>query len=270
MKAVHASAVLNVVLAFVLVGLVLFSVNTQGNVSTGIVSRSRMAAPVNMRIAPSSRSVSAFAHSNEKQIAVRPRPVDLAPNKIRLRVGAPLATAATVGVCNLANTFPALAAGGLLFDFDLTLPYMATEIVLLSFFLDKLWFGPLSKVIDQRNGILKANLESASGNLEECDQIISFAEKSINNMRATINSERNEKLAALNAECEAAMAASKDKVNKEIEAALSGIEKDRTVVLESMAQEVEGFCWEIMAKVLDDSEMKDIKAMDDKLFKVAA
>mmetsp|Transcript_8849 Transcript_8849/g.12187 ORF Transcript_8849/g.12187 Transcript_8849/m.12187 type:complete len:81 (+) Transcript_8849:2-244(+) len=74
MKAVHASAVLNVVLACVLVGLVLFNVNTQGNVSTGIVSRSRMAAPVNMRIAPSSRSVSAFAHSNEKQVAVRPRP----------------------------------------------------------------------------------------------------------------------------------------------------------------------------------------------------
>jgi len=48
--------------------------NSIGNVSTGIVSRSRMAAPVNMRIAPSSRSVSAFAHSNEKQIAVRPRP----------------------------------------------------------------------------------------------------------------------------------------------------------------------------------------------------
>jgi len=175
-----------------------------------------------------------------------------------------------VGVCNLANTFPALAAGGLLFDFDLTLPYMATEIVLLSFFLDKLWFGPLSKVIDQRNGILKSNLESASGNLEECDQIIAFAEKSINDLRATINTERNEKLSALNAECEAAMAASKDKVNKEIEAALSGIEKDRTVVLESMAQEVEGFCWEIMAKVLNESEMKDIKAMDDKLFKVAA
>mmetsp|Transcript_12054 Transcript_12054/g.16844 ORF Transcript_12054/g.16844 Transcript_12054/m.16844 type:complete len:271 (-) Transcript_12054:198-1010(-) len=263
------SCVLNVALATMLCALVLSG--RSGHVSSGIVSRSRVTSPVT-RIAPMQqvRDVAAYAVNNNKQVVpVSPRPADLPANKVRIRFGAPAAAAATIGVCNIANVFPALAAGKI-FDFDMTFPYMASEIILLSFFLDKLWFGPMGQIINERNQILKDNLESASGNLDECDDIIAFAESSLMELRSTINSERDEKLAALTAECDAAMSATKDKVNKEIDAALEGIEKDRQVVLSSMAQEIEGFCWEIMGKVLSDNEMKDLKALDNKLFKVAA
>jgi len=258
--------VLNVALVVVFVSM---TYRATGDVSSALVANRARAPMVRTMPTRNGRSVSAFAEN--KQVMVRPRPADLPKNKVRIRVGAPLAAAATAGVCNLANVFPALAAEGKIFDFDLTLPYMTTEIILLSFFLDKLWFSPLGKLLEQRDQILKDNLESASGNLDECDKIVAFAEQSLYEMRSTINAERDEKLSALNAECDAAMAATKEKVNARIEAALTGIENDRKVVLSSMGKEIEGFCWEILGKVVSDSEMKDIKALNSKMFeKVAA
>merc|ERR1712023_90849 len=116
-----------------------------------------------------------------------------------------------------------------------------------------------------RNSALKENLESASGNLEECDSIIKFAEASLVELRSSLETERDEKLVALNADCEAAISASRDKVNAEVNAALAGIEKDRTVVLANMDKEIEGFCWEILEKVLP-SEAKDFKTAEPALF----
>jgi len=175
-----------------------------------------------------------------------------------LVVPAAATAAAVAGVCNLANAFPALAAAGKIFDFDLTLPYMATEIVLLSFFLEKLWFGPVGKLLDERNTALKENLQSASGNLEECSNIVQFAEEGLETLRKSLATERDEKLASLNAECEAAMAATKSVIDQEIATALEGLESDRAAVLASLEKEVEGFCWEILDKVLP-LESKDVK-----------
>jgi F-type H+-transporting ATPase subunit b len=49
-------------------------------------------------------------------------------------------------VANVIMAMPAAAEAGKLFDFNLTLPIMAGEILLLMVFLDKFWFGPVGKV----------------------------------------------------------------------------------------------------------------------------
>eukprot|EP00472_Partenskyella_glossopodia_P006038 CAMPEP_0197516490 /NCGR_PEP_ID=MMETSP1318-20131121/1364_1 /TAXON_ID=552666 /ORGANISM="Partenskyella glossopodia, Strain RCC365" /LENGTH=268 /DNA_ID=CAMNT_0043065271 /DNA_START=42 /DNA_END=848 /DNA_ORIENTATION=- len=242
---------------------VLSSHRSQGPLASSLAVRSSVSAPV-ARIAPirHTRGVKSYAENPVRHHT----PAPVAPGKIRIRVGAPLAAAATAGVCNLANVFPAAAAAGKIFDFDMTLPYMATEIMLLSFFLDKLWFKPLGTLIEERDSMLKNNLESASGSLEECDKIIAFAENSLKELETTINTERDERLSALNAECDAAMAATKEKVNAEIDAALAGIEKDRQVVLSSMSKEIDSFCWQILDKVLPEGGADDWKKQDAKLF----
>eukprot|EP00468_Gymnochlora_sp_CCMP2014_P012301 CAMPEP_0167751900 /NCGR_PEP_ID=MMETSP0110_2-20121227/6833_1 /TAXON_ID=629695 /ORGANISM="Gymnochlora sp., Strain CCMP2014" /LENGTH=210 /DNA_ID=CAMNT_0007637443 /DNA_START=182 /DNA_END=814 /DNA_ORIENTATION=+ len=192
------------------------------------------------------------------------------PGKIRLRVGNPL-TAASVGVCTLAANLPAFADAGKLFDFDLTLPYMASEILLLSFFLDKMWFGPLGKVIDDRNAMMKSTMDFADSGVDECESMVSFAENALLDLERTLRSEREEKLSALTAECDAAIASTQEKVNKEIEDAFTGIEKDRTIVLSSLTGEIETFCWEILDKVLPEGEATNWKKSEAKLFnKVAA
>jgi F-type H+-transporting ATPase subunit b len=244
------SGVLNVALVIVLCSFA-FS-GRQTGLSAGLTRSARANVRAPMVRAPS-RNLAAFAAKNKGLVTIQQvHARDVPAGKMRIRVGAPAAAVAAAGMCSLASALPALAAGGQLFDFDLTLPYMATEIMLLSFFLDKLWFSPLGQLIEQRKSQMRGNLESAAGNLEECDNIIAFAEQSLRDLEASFRTETEEKLKGLNAECDAAMAATKAKVDAEIDDALNGIEKDRQVVLSDMNNEIESFCWEILEKVLPE------------------
>jgi len=54
--------------------------------------------------------------------------------------------AVAAAVTNLLMVLPASAEPGKLFDFNLTLPIMAGEFLLLMVFLEKFWFTPVGKV----------------------------------------------------------------------------------------------------------------------------
>ena len=54
---------------------------------------------------------------------------------------------------------PAHADAGKIFDFNLTLPIMAGQFLLLMVFLDKFWFGPVGKVLDERDGYIREQLQ---------------------------------------------------------------------------------------------------------------
>ena len=51
---------------------------------------------------------------------------------------------------------------GGLFDFDATLPFMALQIILLTFVLNILFYGPVTKILDDRNTTIRNNLKEAS------------------------------------------------------------------------------------------------------------
>lgn len=55
---------------------------------------------------------------------------------------------------------PAHAEAGKIFDFNLTLPIMVTEFLLLMVFLEKTWFTPVGNVLDQRDKALREKLGS--------------------------------------------------------------------------------------------------------------
>ena len=78
--------------------------------------------------------------------------------------------AATALVANLLMAMPSMAAGKL-FDFNLTLPVMASEILILMVFLDKFWFTPVGKVLDERDALLRSQLSTVKGGSEELDRL---------------------------------------------------------------------------------------------------
>jgi hypothetical protein len=78
--------------------------------------------------------------------------------------------AATALVANLLMAMPSMAAGKL-FDFNLTLPIMASEILILMVFLDKFWFTPVGKVLDERDTLLRSQLSTVKGGSEELDRL---------------------------------------------------------------------------------------------------
>lgn len=66
-----------------------------------------------------------------------------------------VAPAVVTAVANAIMAMPAAADAGKLFDFNLTLPAMAGEFLLLMVFLDKTWFGPVGKVLDERDATIR-------------------------------------------------------------------------------------------------------------------
>ena len=61
--------------------------------------------------------------------------------------------AAVAVIANAIMAFPALADSGKLFDFNLTLPAMVGEFLLLMVFLEKTWFTPVGKVGQLTDGL---------------------------------------------------------------------------------------------------------------------
>ena len=74
--------------------------------------------------------------------------------------------AALAAITNVLVTLPAHAEAGKIFDFNLTLPIMATQFLLLMVFLEKTWFTPVGKVLDQRDKLLRDQLGSVKVQLD--------------------------------------------------------------------------------------------------------
>lgn len=61
-------------------------------------------------------------------------------------------------MANVLLALPAHAEAGKIFDFNLTLPIMVGQFLLLMVFLDKFWFGPVGKVLDERDAKIRTLL----------------------------------------------------------------------------------------------------------------
>ena len=64
----------------------------------------------------------------------------------------------------------AVPEGGL-FDLDATLPLMAVQVVLLTFLLNSLFFRPVGKVVEEREGYISTSLADAKQKLEQVQRL---------------------------------------------------------------------------------------------------
>ena len=63
------------------------------------------------------------------------------------------------------------AAEGGLFDFDATLPLMAIQVVILTFILNSLFFKPVGKVVEEREGFVTTSRAQAKEKLVEVQRL---------------------------------------------------------------------------------------------------
>ena len=64
----------------------------------------------------------------------------------------------------------AVPEGGL-FDLDATLPLMSVQVVLLTFLLNSLFFRPVGKVVEDREGYISTSLADAKQKLEQVQRL---------------------------------------------------------------------------------------------------
>jgi F-type H+-transporting ATPase subunit b len=160
--------------------------------------------------------------------------------------------AVVAAVSNLIMALPSFAESGKLFDFNLTLPVMAGEILLLMVFLEKFWFTPVGKVLDERDALLRSQLSTVKDGSAELDALTKEAEDLVKAARAEVSSLVNSQKSAKQAELDKIYAEAKAKVTTESEAAIAAMEKESESLLASLDAQAEKIAGEVLKRVLPE------------------
>lgn len=155
-------------------------------------------------------------------------------------------------VANVIMALPAAAEAGKLFDFNLTLPIMAGELLLLMVFLDKTWFGPVGKVLDERDATLRNQLSTVKGGGEELAKLTAEAENLLKEARAEVSAMVNSKKNEKQAELDKVYNEAKLKVTRETESAIAAMEKESEGLLKSLDSQAEKISSEVLKRVLPE------------------
>merc|ERR1711943_148733 len=122
---------------------------------------------------------------------------------------------------------------GKIFDFNLTLPIIASEFLLLMVVLDKTVFGPVGKALDDRDALIRSQLEAVGDNSTEVSKEVASTK------------------AKIDADIAAAQAKAKADVDAQIAAALAKLDAAKTesaLQVETKAKELSD---QIIRKVVE-------------------
>eukprot|EP00884_Botryococcus_braunii_P007388 jgi/Botrbrau1/16650/Bobra.0068s0066.1 len=161
-----------------------------------------------------------------------------------------LKPSALVALTNALAVLPAHAEAGKIFDFNATLPIMVGQFLLLMFFLDKFWFGPVGKVLDERDALIRNQLGSVKEGGDELEKLQAEAERILAEARAEaqklIADARAAGLEASNSE----VAKIKEQLDKELAEALATLETEKTAALKDLSNQVNKLSGDILARIL--------------------
>eukprot|EP00899_Mesostigma_viride_P025469 jgi/Mesvir1/6106/Mv00817-RA.1 len=156
----------------------------------------------------------------------------------------------SVFAMNVIAALPAHAEAGKIFDFNLTLPIIVAEFLTLMIVFDNFWVKPVSKVLDERDEMLRNKVGAVKDNSAELQKISDDAAAVLKNARlqaAKIVSDMKKKTQE---KLDAEMAAARAKTEKELAAALANLEKEKQKSLANLDEKVLTLSESILAKVL--------------------
>lgn len=158
--------------------------------------------------------------------------------------------AVVTAIANVIMAMPAAAEAGKIFDFNLTLPIMAGEFLLLMVFLEKTWFTPVGKVLDERDAQIRDKLTAVKDNSAELNQLAAEAEGILKAARTEVNAMITSQKNAKQAELDKIYAEAKERVNKEVEASMAALEKESSAMFQKLDAQVEKISDEVLKRVL--------------------
>ena len=129
------------------------------------------------------------------------------------------------------------ASEGGLFDFDATLPLMAVQVVLLTFILNSLFFKPVGRVVEEREGYVISSRAEAKQKLVEAESLEmdlreqlkdarQAAQKVINEAEQDSDKLYREALALANSEANASREQARREIDSQRETALNQLKAD--------------------------------------------
>ncbi|TYH08675.1 hypothetical protein ES288_A07G034900v1 [Gossypium darwinii] len=137
-----------------------------------------------------------------------------------------------------------------LFDFNLTLPIMMVQFLFLMFALDKVYFTPLGKFMDERDAAIKEKLASVKDTSEEVKQLEEQAAAIMRAARAEIAAALNKMKKETQLEVEEKLAEGRKKVEAELQEALANLENQKEETIKSLDSQIAALSQDIVKKVL--------------------
>lgn len=188
------------------------------------------------------------------QISVFPKLQTLNSAKLDLR-SASLKSLSLIGAAAplLLTPLPALAEEfekAALFDFNLTLPIIMGEFLLLMFALDKLYFSPLGKFMDERDSAIKEKLSSVKDTSTEVKELEEQAAAVMRAARAEIAAALNKVKKETQDEVEAQIKEGMKKVEAELQEALASLERQKEETIKALDSQIAALSEDIVKKVL--------------------
>ncbi|CAL0319152.1 unnamed protein product [Lupinus luteus] len=135
-----------------------------------------------------------------------------------------------------------------LFDFNLTLPIIMVEFLLLMVALDKIWFSPLGKFMDERDKSIREKLNSVKDTSSEVKQLEEQASAVMKAARVEISSALNQMKKETQAEVEQKIAEGRKKVEAELQEALANLEKQKEETIKSLDSQIANLSQDIVNK----------------------
>jgi len=165
-----------------------------------------------------------------------------------------MALGTSSAVMGLVVALPALAeeeeTKGALFDFDATLPAMVAQFLLLMVLLNTTFYGPVGKVIDERDTFIKDKLASVKGGASETQSLAAKTEAILAEARAEAAKEVNAMKEATDAKVKAKLAEAKAEQDKKIAAAMTQLASESAASEAALKAEVGPTVDKVVAKVL--------------------
>ncbi|KAF8393168.1 hypothetical protein HHK36_021409 [Tetracentron sinense] len=164
-----------------------------------------------------------------------------------------LKSTAAIAATVFAMAPPSLAAEiekAALFDFNLTLPAIMAEFLFLMVALDKIYFTPLGKFMDERDAAIKEKLSSVKDTSSEVKQLEEQAAAVMKAARAEISAALNQMKKETTLEVEQKLAEGRKKVEAELAEALANLEKQKEETIKSLDSQIAALSEDIVKKVL--------------------
>ncbi|XP_022131427.1 ATP synthase subunit b', chloroplastic [Momordica charantia] len=137
-----------------------------------------------------------------------------------------------------------------LFDFNLTLPIMMAQFLLLMVALDKIYFSPLGKFMDDRDAAIKEKLNSVKDTSGEVKQLDEQAAAVMRAARAEISAALTKMKKETQAEVEQKLAEGRKRIDAELQEALANLENQKEETIKSLDAQIAALSDEIVKKVL--------------------
>ncbi len=131
------------------------------------------------------------------------------------------------------------ASEGGLFDFDATLPLMAVQVVALTFILNSLFFKPVGKVVEEREGYVTTSRAEAKKKLAEVEKLELDLKNQLKEARLAAQKVINEAEQDSENLYKEALALATSEANASREEARKEIDSQRDIALDQLKKEAD-------------------------------